>query len=92
MLSPNATLRLRDAGRAQGKSEQLVCKILAAERPCSVSKMAKRIAEEMYYDELKLGAWVVDIGIWGSRLFEREAFVLLESMADRCLVVEEEDK
>ena len=56
-----------------------------------MSEMVKRVAEEMYYDELRHGGWAADIGIWGPRLFERDAFVLLESMKDRCLAVEEEN-
>lgn len=91
MLDGNAMLILKDAGRARTDMERLVCGILQSEGPKTVSDLVKRVADEMYYEELRNGAWAVDIGIWGPSLFNRDALALVDAMTDRCLAVEGEN-
>jgi len=91
MLSRKATPRLKDAGQARTDIERLVCWLLETEEPCIVSEMVQRIANEMYYDELKHGGWVADIGIFGPSLFRRDALAVVDAMKDRCLSVESEN-
>lgn len=67
--------------------ERLVCDILPSDGPKTVSDLVKRIAEEMYYDELRNWAGLVGIGIWDPSLFNRDALALLDGMRDRCLAV-----
>lgn len=87
MLDDSAMLILKDAGQARTDMERLVCDILQTEGPTTVSDLIKRIADEMYYEELRNGAWAVDIGISGPSLFNRDALALLDGMKDRCLAV-----
>lgn len=88
MLGANTTLRIKDVTRARTNMERLICDILQKEGPLTASELAGRVAQGMYYEALKDGAWVVDIGIWGPSLCRREALALLDDMTDRCLAVE----
>lgn len=90
MLSGKATLKLKDAGAARTDEERLVCRLFRTEGPCTVSEIVQRIAQEMYNEELKHGGGVADIGVFGPRLFERDARALVECMRGRCLSVEGE--
>ncbi len=91
MLTHDRTLELRDASQARTDEERLVCRLLQTEGPCTVSEMVRRMAQVMYDDTLKHGGWAADIGLFGPRLFERDALAVLDAMKDRCLSVEGED-
>jgi hypothetical protein len=72
---------------AKNHCERTVCQILNAEGALPAAELIKRVADEMYYGELRHGAWVADIGIFGPAIFEREAQALLESMVGRCIII-----
>jgi len=40
--------------------------------PVSLAKLVKRVAEDLYTEELRKGAGVLDIGLFGGRLFNRD--------------------
>lgn len=91
MLSRKTVVRLKDARKAEGDLERLVCRILEIDGPSAVSELVKRVAKEMYNDALKHGGSSVDIGIFGPSLFERDVFAVLDSMKDQCISVESEN-
>lgn len=91
MLPQSAVVRLKGSHEAGNDLERMVCRIMEIEGSCTVSELVKLVAEGMYRDELKRGGWVSNIGIFGPRLFERDALALLDSMKDRCLAVESEN-
>jgi hypothetical protein len=93
MLDDCAMLVLKDAGQARTDMERLVCDILHGESPKTASDLVKRVADEMYCEEPRNGAWAVDIGIWGPSLFNRDALALVDAVKDRCpAVVGDNDK
>lgn len=61
MPDDNAMLILKDVGQARTDMERFVCDILQSKGPKTVSDLVKRVADEMYYEELRNGAWAVDI-------------------------------
>ncbi|MFP4215783.1 MAG: hypothetical protein ACOCVI_01830 [Planctomycetota bacterium] len=92
-MDDDTTIALKDAEEARADMERLACDIIQSEGPKTVSDLVKRVADEMYHEELRNGAWAVDIGIWGPSLFNRDAMALLDGMKDRCLaVVGDKDK
>ena len=85
MISPKATLRIIRPEEARNEYERMVCQILSEGCTLSAAELVKSVAEQMYSDELRHGAWVVDIGVWGPAIFDPDARQLLESMVGRCI-------
>lgn len=52
--------------------EQRLSSALKQTGPISVANLVKRVAAELYSDELRQGAGVLDIGLIGDRLFNRD--------------------
>lgn len=52
--------------------EMRVDAVLRQSGPVSVGKLVKKVAADLYIDELHSGAGVLDIGLFGDRLFERD--------------------
>ena len=52
--------------------EQLAMSVLASNGAMSLHTLAERVASELYRQELGKGAQVLDIGLFGSRLFLRD--------------------
>jgi len=52
--------------------EQRLVSALKEAGPVPVSSLVKRVAAELYADELRGGAGVLDIGLLGDRLFNRD--------------------
>ena len=90
MIRPDVIVRLANLAGAKNHYERMVCQILEAEGPRPAAELVKRVAQEMYYEELRLGAGVVEIGIFGPAIFEREVQEFLESMVGRGITVESE--
>ncbi len=42
-------------------------------------RLEEEIAESLYCDELRRGAWVADIGVWGPAMCRREAARIVAS-------------
>ena len=83
-------MRIVSSAGAKNHYERLVCQVIDAKGPQQVRELVRHIAKEMYYGELRYGAGVIDLGLFGSTLFEREAQELLESMVGRFIEVESE--
>jgi len=52
--------------------EQRLASALKETGPMSMIRLVKRVAAELYSDELRHGAGVLDIGLIGDRLFNRD--------------------
>ena len=76
-------VRLVDTPRRQAETpiERQVISILQQAGAVSHDRLAQRIARDLYEAELRRGAAAVDIGIFGSRLFEPEAAQTLRAGA-----------
>jgi hypothetical protein len=92
MIRPDLIVRLTNSAGAKNHYERMVCQILEAEGPRRAAELVNRVAQEMYYEELRLGAGAVDIGIFGPTILEREVQEFLESMVGRCITVESEQR
>ena len=49
--------------------ERLAVTMLKRERAIPFHLLVERVASELYHEELRNGAWVLDIGLFGSSLF-----------------------
>jgi hypothetical protein len=69
-----AVVRLMDLPRRVPATpmERRLSAVLKAVGPVSVAGLVKRVAAELYRDELRKGAGVLDIGLLGDRLFNRD--------------------
>jgi hypothetical protein len=59
--------------------EQRVISTLKETGPVSFAKLVKTIAGEVYAEELRKGSGVLDIGLFGSRLFNSDVIRELEA-------------
>jgi len=73
MLYDDVRLSLRDdtLPSAETDEERTVCQMLRERKACKRSELITELADKMYKNELKHGAWAVDIGLapTGSRWF-----------------------
>ncbi|HSE90533.1 MAG TPA: hypothetical protein VLJ79_30270 [Candidatus Binatia bacterium] len=66
----NIIVRLAPGSRQpQTRVEQLAVSVLASQGAIPLDTLAERVASELYHQELRKGAQVLDIGLFGSRLF-----------------------
>jgi len=65
MIRPDVIVRLANLAGAKNHYERMVCQILEAEGPRPAAELVKRVAQEVYYEELRLGAGVVETGTFG---------------------------
>lgn len=52
--------------------EKFVVAALKDQGPTSLGTLIERVARQIYLDEIRNGAWALDIGLHGSGLFIRE--------------------
>lgn len=52
--------------------ERLVVEFLRREGRTSLEKLVEHVTRELYSEEIRRGAWALDIGFFGSRLFARD--------------------
>jgi hypothetical protein len=52
--------------------EKLTVKTLKDREPTVLPQLVERLADDLYRDEVRNGAWTLDIGLFGSRLFTRD--------------------
>ncbi len=73
-ISAGPVVRLVDTPRRQAETalELQIIAILKEAEAVSHDQLVQRIARDLYESELRRGAAAVDIGIFGSRLFEPE--------------------
>ena len=61
------------------ESAEWVLSVLRAQGSMALNELLLRLAQYLYQDALRLGAAVVDIGLFGEGLFNAEAAAVLES-------------
>ena len=73
-ISTGPNVRLVDTRRREAENpiELQIISILKEAGSISQYHLVQRVARDLYEGELRRGAAVVDIGLFGSRLFERE--------------------
>ena len=49
--------------------ERATVRVLKETRETPLETLVERVADELYREELRNGAWLVDLGLFGSRLF-----------------------
>jgi len=59
--------------------ETQIVSILASEGATSYESLVQRLADELYRKELLQGGGTLDIGLFGSRLFDRDVVAVLKS-------------
>jgi hypothetical protein len=70
----NGVVRLLDS-RSQPPSspvQQQLLAVLNRSGAASVSSLVHAVAEDLYIEELRLGAGILDIGLFGSRIFHND--------------------
>jgi hypothetical protein len=71
---------IRPARRAAAMPvETEIVSILAREGATSYESLVQRLADELYRKELLQGGGTLDIGLFGSRLFDRDVVAVLKS-------------
>jgi hypothetical protein len=58
---------------------QLAVSILTARGAMPLSNLVEGVASQLYRDELRRGAQILDIGLFGSRLFEADVISEIEA-------------
>lgn len=64
---------------AATEAESFAVALLRAEKEIAYGALVSRVAEFLYRKELRAGAWGVDIGLFGSALFNADAARELEA-------------
>lgn len=59
--------------------EKLTVTALKDQGPTPFPALVERVAREIYLDEIRTGAWVLDIGLYGAGLFVRSVTSELKS-------------
>lgn len=74
-------VRLRQIAnrRRATAAESVVVDLLSRAAEMPLETLVARVAEALYREELRAGAWAVDVGLFGSGLFVAEARRTLES-------------
>lgn len=70
--------------------EQRLASALKEACPISIASLVKRVAAELYSDELRQGAGILDIGLIGDRLFNRDVLRELRAADGVLWVIKEE--
>jgi hypothetical protein len=78
--SPGAIIRLLEECRPPATPvEQLAINVLKREGRTSFTKLLEHVARELYSDEVRSGAWALDIGLYGPNLFVPDVVSELKS-------------
>jgi hypothetical protein len=76
----NIIIRLAQGSRQPAtRVEQLALSVLASQGAIPLDTLAERVASELYREELRNGAGVLDIGLFGSRVFTSDVVRELEA-------------
>ncbi|MDO8672861.1 MAG: hypothetical protein Q7O66_15740 [Dehalococcoidia bacterium] len=60
--------------------EAMILTIADGQKHASFHWLEDRLAEVLYADELRRGAWATDVGVWGPAIFHREASLILRGL------------
>jgi len=78
--SRGAIIRLLEECRPPATPvEQLAINVLKREGRTSFTKLLEHVARELYSDEVRSGAWALDIGLYGPSLFVPDVISELKS-------------
>ena len=70
---------LQQTGRSpRTPMEWEIIAVLGNESAMAYPQLVRRVADRLYHEELRNGAGASDIGLFGSRLFDREAIAAIE--------------
>ena len=73
---------LQQAGRSpQGAIESEITAVLRDDAEVVYQQLVRRVADRLYNEELRRGAGASDIGLFGSRIFDREVNAALKAGA-----------
>lgn len=74
------TIRLLESpGSAVTLVQRLAVEILKREGQTPLARLVDRVAREVYFDEVRRGAWALDIGLYGPGLFVRDVISEIRS-------------
>ena len=59
------------------RGEELVKKVAGDRQAVPLHWLEDRLADALYREELRQGAWMTDIGLWGDTVFRQEAARML---------------
>ena len=73
---------LQQAGRSPRTAiESVIIAVLGDEGAIAYQQLVRRVADRLYHEELRRGAGASDIGLFGSRLFDREVVAAIKAGA-----------
>ncbi len=78
-LTTKVRLRQITDRRRATAAESVVVELLAHAEEIPLETLVARVAEALYREELRAGAWAVDVGLFGRGLFAAEARQVLAS-------------
>ena len=78
-LTTKVRLRQITDRRRATAAESVVVELLAHAEEIPLETLVARVAEALYREELRAGAWAVDVGLFGRGLFAAEARQVLTS-------------
>ena len=74
-------MQVRLTGAAPSNpAEALIKKVAGDRQAVAFHWLEGQLAEGLYRAELRQGAWLLDIGVWGATVFRREAASMLVAM------------
>ena len=65
--------------RAATKGEIAIIELLSKQPELALGEAVDVVAEALFREESRAGAWAVDLGLFGSRLFQTEARRILQN-------------
>ena len=70
-VATTGRIRLLEVPRRSLRSpqERRIAATLNQDGPLPVDELIERVARDLYLEEVRLGAWAVDIGVYGPKLF-----------------------
>jgi len=77
------------ARTAKTSVERMILDLLDREGPKDGAEIVKRVAQQIYRDELRYGAAALDVGLFGAMLFESEVVAALKTGIGVLWTVEE---
>ena len=80
-IGSKVRLRQSTDRRRATAAESVVVELLSHAEEIPLETLVARVAEALYREELRAGAWAVDVGLFGSGLFAAEARQVLASGA-----------
>jgi hypothetical protein len=64
---------VKNVSRARTETEKFVLQLLEESGPIGYNDLVSRLSSFLYKQEVKIGGWALDIGVFGASLFVSEA-------------------